>query len=213
MINSYVYKQPSGEPWLDKALSNFARDEISYVLDPIPQASYMPQEIFSWLCKNRVEKHLFNALANLVPLFPLVSYYGEVSSWYAPPPSGAGNAVVIVMGNHNKKFRLIGGNFFNEFPNHYKRIIEGDFWETLATKTSDLDKTRHISLYLQEHMSDSDCNYAEQVTRESNLANTMPVYLMVIDEDSKKNHFWAMPAIVHGHHPSDMKHEKMWEVV
>ena len=78
MNNVMDYIQPSGEPWFDNTLINFARDEISYVLDPINQGYYKPNDLFRWICNNRSEKHLFNALANLAPLFPLFSYYGGV---------------------------------------------------------------------------------------------------------------------------------------
>ncbi len=203
-----VYKQPSGKPWLDANLRNYVRDEISYAVDPIPLQSCKPDDFFKWLCKNGAEDVLLNGLANLAPLFPTESYYGEASSWIAPPPSGSGNAVVIIMGQHNGKIEIIGGNYFDEFPNIYKRNAIGNFWDVIATKSLPNDKPRYMSLYLQQNMTDEDCNLAKRITMESNVINTMPVYLMAIDGD--KHHFWAMPAIVYGHHPSDMKLEKMW---
>ncbi len=210
MNNLIVYKQPSGNPWLDKTLTNFARDEISYVLDPIPQAYYRPHELFKWLCDNRAEHFLFEGLVNLAPLFPVDAYYGEISHWLAPPPSGAGNAVVIIMGRHDKKLRFMGGNYFNEFPNRCKVNVSNDFWQSIDGLKTDLAKHHYMRLYLQQNMNNDDDDFARQVTCKSNIANTMPVYLMLIDGNN--HYFWAMPAIVYGHHPSDMKHEKMWEV-
>ena len=209
MNNTLVHNQPSGKPWQDKTLGNYARDEIGYALELVPLNSFIPNDLFIWLCKNRAEKQLFETLGNLAPLFPVATYHGQIGRWIAPPPSGEGNAVVIIIGKHNKKLRMIGGNFFNELPENYKTNVCGNFWDVIDTKKGDLDRTRFMSLYIQQHMTDDDCKFAERVTDYANNANTMPVYLMVIDGD--KHYFWGMPAIVSGRRPSNLNYEKIWE--
>ena len=212
MKNYHVYKQPSGKPWLDASLRNYVADEISYMRDPMNNAYYKPHELFVWLCNNNAESNLLEGLASLAPLFPFASYKGIDGTWYSPPPSGSGNAVVIVMAKHNGKVRMIGGNYFNELPNSYKRNVSNDFWNSVDLIESEMEKTRYISLYIQQNMNSEDEEFARSVTQQASLANTMPVYLMLVGEEGEKNIFWAMPAIVYGRRPSDMTHEKMWEV-
>jgi hypothetical protein len=212
MKNIHIFKQPSGKPWLDTSLTNYVTDEVSYVLDPINSSYYKPHELFVWLCKNKAESALLNGLANLAPLFPFASYHDMVGTWYSPPPSGSGNAVVIVMGKHDGKVRMIGGNYFNEMPNSYKRNVSNDFWNSVDLIESEMEKTRYIALYVQQNMSSEDDEFARTVTQDANNARVMPVYLVLIGEEGEKNSFWAMPAIVNGRRTSDMSHEKMWEV-
>ncbi len=211
MSKFIVYKQPSGKPWFDASLTSYVRDEISYANEKINHGYYKAHDFFKWICSNKAEQALLEGLAELAPLFPLASYYGLDGIWLSPPPSGSGNAVVIVIGNKNGKLRVVGGNYFNQVPNTYKKNVSNDFWGSVDSIKSDLEKTRYISLYLQQNMSDEDNHFARVITEHSNIAHTMPVYIMVIDDDAKKNHFWGMPAIVSGRRPSDLNHEKIWE--
>ena len=85
-------------PWLNKNNNNIFLDEISFVEDPVSNPYYKPMEIFKWICKHKAKKLLFNALALFAPLFPVVSYKGQISSWQSPPPSGLGNVIFIIIG-------------------------------------------------------------------------------------------------------------------
>jgi hypothetical protein len=211
MKNIHIYKQPSGKPWLDDSLTNYISDEIRFVLDPINNVYYKPNDLFVWLCNNNAESILLDGLANLAPLFPFASYNDEVGAWYSPPPSGFGNSVVILMGKQNGQVRMIGGNHFNELPNSYKSNVSNDFWNSVDLIESELEKTRYIALYIQQNMSSEDNEFARMITEHSNIAHTMPVYLMVVEEEGK-NSFWAMPAIVSSFPTGDMSYEKIWEV-
>ncbi len=212
MKNFHIYKQPSGEPWRDSSLRNYVTDEISYARGQ-STGYYEQNRLFVWLCNNNADSILLDGLANLAPLFPFDSYYNNIGAWFSPPPSGSGNAVVIVMGKHNGKVRMIGGNYFNEFPSSYKKnVCNNFFWETIDLTDSEMEKTRYIAFYIQQNMTAEDNEFARTVTQYANIAHTMPVYLMLVGEEGEKNKFWAMPAIVSGHHPSDMSHEKMWGV-
>ena len=97
----------SKSPWLDHRYNNIFLDEISLVEDPIPGIDNRPMEAFVWICENKAKELLFNALADLVPLFPVRSYHNEVSSWLSSPPDGISNTVFVVIGKDSKENIII----------------------------------------------------------------------------------------------------------
>ena len=197
-------------PWLDHKFSNIFLDEISFVEDPVPRLYYKPTEAFEWICKNNAKNLLFNSLAELVPLFPVYSYHGEISSWLSPPPSGSGNAVFIVIGKDTQgRLRSVGGNYFNSDVK--EDTCPDDFWGNLDKCKCQLDKLNLIShilgFYIKYFAYD---NIRGESERTADFACTMPIYLLVLDNN--KGHLSVAPAFVRGFGPADFSYETIKEV-
>jgi len=196
-------------PWLDHRNNNLLLDEISYIEDPISGIDNRPMEAFVWICENKAKELLFNALADLVPLFPVRSYHNEVSSWLSPPPSGCANAVFIVIGKDSKgSLRAVGGNYFNS--NAWGRSPQGNFWENLRHCKNDRDQYRLISSTVGFYKKNHDQFQINETERICNIACTMPIYILVLDKD--KVCMAITPAVVKGCCPADCSYEKISEV-
>ena len=198
-------------PWLDQKFSNIFSDEISLVEDPIPGIGNRPMEVFEWICKNNAKDLLFKSLAELVPLFPVYSYHGEISSWLSPPPSGSGNAVFIIIGKDTRgQVRSIGGNYFNSDVKEDTRTE--DFWGKLDKCKSQRDKHYLISHTVGFNLKYHSYSFKDSETeRMADLACTMPIYVLVIDE-SGIGRLAIAPAFVKGFGPADFSYESLKEV-
>jgi hypothetical protein len=196
-------------PWLDSSYNNIFRDEISYIEDPIPGEYYKPMKIFKWVYKNKAKKLLFNALAKFVPLFPVVSYHGQISSWLSPSPSGYGNAVFIIIGKDKSgKLRCVGGNYFNSDVTC--DVCCDNFWESFDNCKDEFSKyclMTNMLGYCKKYYPDEDICETERI---ADFACTMPIYLSVIDNEII--YTVAAPAFVKGKSPADFSYEKLGEV-
>ncbi|CAM8362992.1 hypothetical protein [Candidatus Methylopumilus planktonicus] len=198
-------------PWLDPKFSNAFSDEISLVEDPIPGLANRPIEVFDWVVKNNAKDLLFKSLAEFVPLFPVYSYHGEISSWLSPPPSGSGNAVFIIIGKDTHgQVRSIGGNYFNSDVMEDTRT--DDFWGDLDKCKTQRDKHYLISHTVGFHLKYSSFSFKYSETeRMADFACTMPIYVLVLDENGV-GHLAIAPAFVRGFGPADFSYEKLGEV-
>lgn len=198
-------------PWLDHKFSNIFLDEISLVEDPIPGLENKPMEAFDWISKNNAKDLLFKSLAELVPLFPVLSYHGEVSSWLSPPPSGSGNAVFVVIGkDKHGQLRSIGGNYFNSEV--WEDTRTDDFWGELDNCKSLRDKYYLISHTVGFHLKYNSYSFKYSETeRMADFACTMPIYVLVLDE-AGVGHLAIAPAFVKGFGPADFSYETLKEV-
>ena len=201
-------------PWLDHKFSNIFLDEISLVEDPIPGIGNRPMEAFVWICENKAKELLFNALADLVPLFPVRSYHNEVSSLLSPPPSGCSNAVFVVIGKDSKgSIRYAGGNYFNS--NFKDCFIDDrctdDFWNDYDKCKSRREKYHLIDDAISFHQKSSNKRDISETEFIAHLVCTMPIYLLVLDNNN--GHMAITPAVVKGFDPADFSYEKLVEIV
>jgi len=204
----------SKSPWLDHKFSNIFLDEISLVEDPIPGIDNRPMEAFVWICENKAKELLFNALADLVPLFPVRSYHNEVSSLLSPPPSGCSNAVFVVIGKDSKgSLRYAGGNYFNS--NFKDCFIDDrctdDFWNDYDKCKSRREKYHLIDDAISFHQKSSNKRDISETEFIADLVCTMPIYLLVLDNNN--GHMAITPAVVKGFDPADFSYEKLVEIV
>ena len=200
----------SKSPWLDHRYNNIFLDEISLVEDPIPGIDNRPMEAFVWIYENKAKELLFNALADLVPLFPVRSYHNEVSSWLSPPPSGCANAVFIVIGKDSKgSLRAVGGNYFNS--DAWGESPQGNFWENLSRCENERDQYHLISSTMGFYKKNHDQFQINETERICAVACTMPIYLLVLDNNN--GHMAITPAVVKGCCPADFSYEKISEVI
>ena len=196
-------------PWLDHRNNNLLLDEISYIEDPISGIDNRPMEAFVWICENKAKELLFNALADLVPIFPVRSYHNEVSSWLSPPPSGCANAVFIVIGKDSKgSLRAVGGNYFNS--DAWGESPQGNFWENLSRCENERDQYHLISSTMGFYKKNHDQFQINETERICAVACTMPIYLLVLDNNN--GHMAITPAVVKGCCPADFSFEKISEV-
>lgn len=201
--------------WSDTQCRSLLHDEISYAEDPCPPYC-SPLEIFSWLKTNSATPLLFRGLDKFAPLFPCVSYQNTVSVWLSPPPSGAGNAIYIVVGKDMfGKTRLVGCNYFDQItePSNNRNF---DFANFFIKYDSSCTCYRHDRETLIRSAIQAACTRDEwSATKKTNLVSestqTMPVYLLVIDEG--KPLFQTFPAIANGNHPADFSFEFIGEVL
>ena len=204
----------SKSPWLDHRYNNIFLDEISLVEDPIPGIDNRPMEAFVWICENKAKELLFNALADLVPLFPVRSYHNEVSSLLSPPPSGCSNAVFVVIGKDSKgSLRYAGGNYFNS--NFKDCFIDDrctdDFWNDYDKCKSRREKAHLIDDVISFHQKNWNKRDISETEFIADLVCTMPIYLLVLDNNN--GHMAITPAVVKGFDPADFSYEKLVEIV
>ena len=204
----------SKSPWLDHRYNNIFLDEISLVEDPIPGIDNRPMEAFVWIYENKAKELLFNALADLVPLFPVRSYHNEVSSLLSPPPSGCSNAVFVVIGKDSKgSLRYAGGNYFNS--NFKDCFIDDrctdDFWNDYDKCKSRREKAHLIDDVISFHQKNWNKRDISETEFIADLVCTMPIYLLVLDNNN--GHMAITPAVVKGFDPADFSYEKLVEIV
>ncbi len=195
--------------WQDHKYSNLILDEISFVEDPVPGEQNKPMEAFKWICQNNAKDLLFKSLTELAPLFPLISYKGEISSWQSPPPSGSGNAVFIVIGkDYSGRHRSAVGNYFNSDVSSSK--CSSNFWFDYDNCESDASKVDLMSEILGYYKQYYPQENIREIERMADFSCSMPIYILILDNGI--GHMAVAPAIVRGHGPADFSYEKIKEV-
>jgi len=195
--------------WQDHKYSNLILDEISFVEDPVPGLHNKPMEVFKWICENKAKALLFKSLTEFAPLFPVVSYNGEISSWHSPPPSGSGNAVFIIIGKDSSgKLRSVGGNYFNSDVT--SASCSADFWTDYDNSENELSRFSLLSEMLGYYKQYYPYENIREIERCGDFSCSMPIYLLVLDGNI--GHMALAPAIVRGHGPADFSYEKIKEV-
>jgi hypothetical protein len=195
--------------WQDHKFSNLILDEISFVEDPIPGEQNKPMEAFKWICENNAKDLLFKSLAEFAPLFPVVSYQGEISSWQSPPPSGSGNAVFILIGKDSLgNLRSVGGNYFNSDVSASK--CSSNFWYDYDHSESDSSRLDLLSDMFGYYKQYYPYENIREIERMADFSCSMPIYILVLDNDI--GHMAVAPAMVRGYGPADFSYEKIKEV-
>jgi len=202
-------KKTSKSAWLDHKFENLFLSELSFAEDPVAGPQNKPLEVFEWIHRNKAKPLLFKSLAECAPLFPLYSFHNEISCWTSPPPSGSGNAVFIIIGKDpTGKLRAVGGNYFNSDTSGDSP--QGNFWECLNHCNNKHDQYRLISSTIGFHKKHHDQFQINETERISEIACTMPIYLLVLDDND--GHMVITPSVVQGCHPADFSYEKIGEV-
>lgn len=199
----------SNSPWVDPLNGNWIRKEIDIVKDRANLGYLEPDKAVEWLCETKQENRLFDALAKLAPMYPLISFHGEPSIWLAPPLSGTDNEVVVVMGEDQGHLRMVGCNFcgVNLERSNTKNI--SNFWVDYDTCDNELSKYRLISAFVSENFDDASLSQAKFVDDQCFDFRTMPLYLVCVDKETV--HIWSTPCLIWAHHPSDMRLEMVEE--
>jgi hypothetical protein len=203
-------KSNDKNPWIDSANDNWLSKEIEIIKDRVYLANHKPNPAIQWLCKNNQQKKIFKTLSELAPVFPLNAYHDEPSLWLAPPISGSGNQIVVVVGKNQGGIRMVGCNFCNVNlqPTGSKTI--NNFWSDYDSFASDLDKYRLMSKFVSENFDQASLSQAKNVDNQCYDYRTMPLYVVCID--SKQVHVWSMPCIIWpALRPSKMSHELVKE--
>lgn len=201
----------STSPWQDPSLENLFRTELSLVSDPIDLPMYKSRPEFQWIHKTKTAGLLFRGLTKFAPLYPVIAYKGEISSWLSPAISGSGNTVLLILGKDQKgNVRLVGTNYLimPQCKNNFTAI---NFFEDYDRATSRTEKESLIYNMISSQMTWDDLRIAKQVTHQAEVVRTMPIALLVLD--GEKSYMAFSPAVVCGNYPSDMSLEFTDEVL
>ena len=200
-------------PWLDARYDNLFRREMTLAAEHSEFPGFEPEPAYVWLQNNGAEAHLYKAFAKLAPLFPVNSYRGQVSAWVSPPPSGGGNRICLVVGKDTTgKTRIVGGNYFHSLNMHLESCIHGTDFFTAYDAGNTLSKyelVRKATANWCVKLPFADTNNLELCCE---LANAMPIYITVLDDESGKSLFAYGPALVDGLRPADFAHEYFGEI-
>ena len=202
-------KTPS--PWIEKDSFSIFRHEFQLAEDNLEHPDFLPNKLFVWLRKQNGEKLLFRALDRLAPLFPVLAYHGYPALWISPPPSGAGNVILIVMGRDIKgKLRLVGGNYFNEPRRQDLEVVNpADFFDKYDLG-NDWDKHALIYNTAAKSLSNISGDVRFYYLHACSDFHTMPIYLVVLT--GKENLIALGPAVVEGCRPADFSYEFLGEI-
>lgn len=199
-------------PWVTHRNNSIFGYEMSIVEDLSCHQYLYPNPLFSWLDANKLNNVLFDVLAKLCPLHPVVSYYGQPSLWLAPPPSGSGNTVGIIIGrDKSNRLRIIGTNFMNNPTRSFNRPSECVFESFDSLGGQVLAIYRLIENEIGARMTLDEVNISELIESEAYKYRTMAIYILVIDEN--KSYFGIETAVVTGDYPSDMTYEFAGELL
>ena len=219
MKNSKHSAIKSQSPWLDPSKSNMFRDEFQLIenikLQPEIQNEnpyFEPLEIFKWIYKNNCVDKLFEILAALAPMFPVVAYKGKAASWISPPPSGSGNVVWIVIGrDKSRRLRVCGTNrCFKPWITSDTELSAIKFFEQYDLTTTDREKEELLSKVFSISYGQIDKELIRCVTRRCDIYNTMPIFITVLA--SKGSISQVTEAVIQGDYPADFSYEFTGEI-
>jgi len=199
-------------PWLDLKKPNLFRDEFRLAEQNQPGAYFTPLEPYRWIYQHNGEDLFFRGLAKLAPMFPVRAYHGQVAVWTSPPPSGAGNAIYIVMGHDSKgQLRLVGGNYFSEpSPRSEASTAPIDFFGQYD-KANQYEKEWLVRETVEKSISSSDRELLLDIRCQCEHFHTMGIYITVFTADGVLFH--AAKAVINGDHPADFSYEHFGEIL
>jgi len=198
-------------PWLDRKKSNLFRYELQLARENATEGDFKPLRMYRWIYRHGGENLLFKGLAHFAPMRPLIGYHGRVTLWSAPPPSGVGTSIIMIMGHdRGNRLRLVGGNRFTA-PSHRAWIPKTnveffDEYDRLSDRMKE-DLVRAVAI---QSIAYRDTILLQDVTRECEVFNTMPIFLVVLTRTVSLFH--VGPAVIHGDHPADFSYEFFGEV-
>jgi hypothetical protein len=204
--------------WLDPNAGNLFRDEFRLIddlkIDPwLEQTSsyFKPLSLYRWIDQKNGVQLFFKGLACLAPMFPVVSYRGQVAVWISPPPSGFGNAICVVMGHDkNGQLRLVGCNYFNEPQQRSGPTLTGSaFFEQFdqADQNSQLELVKET---VEASIQPEDMSLMLSIRQECENFHTMAIYITVLTTEGSMFH--AGKAVIDGVKPADFSYEFFGEI-
>ena len=206
-------------PWLDPTHTSQISDQFKLIEDIKIQPEiqngnpyFEPLEIFKWIHKNNGGDELFEALATLAPMYPVLAYKGKVASWISPPPSGSCNVVWIVMGrDKTRKLRVCGTNIcFKPWITSATELSAIDFFEQYDLTTTDREKEQLLSKVFSIAYRQIGKENICYVTRRCDTYNTMPIFITVLT--SKGSISQVTEAVIQGNYPADFSYEFTGEI-
>ena len=209
----------SESPWLDLTKSNMFSDQFKLIEDIKLQPEiqngnpyFEPLEIFKWIHKNNGGDKLFEALAKLAPMYPVLAYKGKVASWISPPPSGSCNVVWIVIGrDKSRRLRVCGTNIcFKPWITSDTELSTIEFFEQYDLTTTDREKEQLLSKVFSIAYRKIDKELIRCVTSRCNIYNTMPIFITVLTATGSMAQITE--AVIQGDYRSDFSYELIGEI-
>lgn len=199
-------------PWITQRERHIFGYELSIAEDHTCHSFMKPHPLFAWIHANKLNATLFDVLAKLCPLHPVISYRGQTALWLSNPPSGSGNTVGIIIGrDKSNRLRIIGTNFMNSPTRSSARPTQCIFDAYDSLSDNDLKIYRLIENEISARMTSNEIKIAAAIEHEAFKYRTMPIYILVID--GEHSYLAIDTAMVSGNYPSDMSYEFAGELV
>jgi hypothetical protein len=198
-------------PWLDANKPNLFSYEFQLAKEKLPYQNFKPLEVYDWIHRHGGDRLFFRGLARLAPMFAAIAYHDQVAVWISPPPSGLGNAILMVMGHDSSgQLRLVGGNYFNA-PNPRSGSVPKtlDFFDKYD-RNDDYHKRKLVAETVMQSISPEDKTLLCSIARECEHFHTMGVYITVLTHDGSLFH--AAKAVIEGSKPADFSYEYFGDI-
>ena len=208
-----VPAQPmSPSPWLNPDLTNDFRHEIELALEVSTQPRLIPDPVFKWICANNAEPLLYASLAKYAPLLPSLGYDNEVRISTAPPLSGNGNAIYLIMGKDKEgAVRITGGNYFSSPEAKDCEVASSAvFFSKMDLLSNAEDRMNLVDETMSSSISEADGEWLTRLREQCNSFDTMPIYLLVLD--GEESYLVGGPALVEGLKQTNYRLECFGEV-
>jgi len=203
-------------PWLDTKYGNLIKDEFQLAKEKLPLnygAYFQPLPLFKRINDLGGEKLLFRGLGRLAPMLPLIGYNGDIAIWTSPPPSGLGNTIFIVMGHDcNNQLRLVGGNWFTDPKQRPGTVLTNNNFFTLFDQNSQRQQMQLVKDVIEFSTRSIDLKYLQEIRATCEHFHTMPIYIVVLENNLGQSLFQACPAVIEGVRPSNMSFEFFGEI-
>lgn len=204
-------RRTTQSPWLDSNKSNLFRNEFQLAKEKLPGAYFTPLGPYKWIYENKGDHLFFRSLARLAPMFPVLTYHGQVAVWTSPPPSGLGNAIYIVMG-HDKDglLRMVSGNYFTKPKQQHGPSLAGAAFFAQYDQVDQRGQLQLVKDTVQKSIQPGDKDLLINIRRECEHFHTMAIYITVLTDTGSLFH--AGKAVVEGVKPADFSYEFFGEI-
>lgn len=198
-------------PWLDSTKTNLFRDEFQLTRENLPGEYFTPIEPYRWIFQNNGDNLFFKGLARLAPMFPVVTYHGQVAVWTSPPPSGLGNAIYLVMGHDkDQQLRLVGGNYFTEPKQQSGSTVSGAAFFAQYDQVNQSGQRQLVKDTVETSIKPEYASLLLDIQRECEHFHTMAIYITVLTDAGSMFH--AGKAVIEGVKPADFSYEFFGEI-
>lgn len=197
-------------PWLNQHLISDLNSAIQRANESQTSPEIDANAAISWLVQNKAESKLREALAAAVPLIRVDD--PDAETWFAPHPSGGGNAVVVVSGlDSTGTVRMLYSNRCQRPEKNSCRFFTNDeFFYELKKCATNCDKAKLLQSVLNGSLPYGDYKWAAEVHDWSRTFRTMPVYVVVVTDG--KPLLVSFPAVIHRARFCDFSLETVGEV-
>jgi hypothetical protein len=183
-------------------LSNDFKNELALLRDADPAIRAKAREPFIWLAAHNAEQLLYSALIKFAPLLPITGLDRKPELWRAPPPTGLGDHVAIVLGlGTTGDLRCVGTNSM-AMPVKPTDPIPSEFFKSFDARHNPADQVKHIHQAISAAAKPHE-GWVESVCAQGQRYRTLPVFLVVLD--GSKSHVYATTSQVTGPRQSNPK--------